>query len=173
MFGIRRQPVVTQPVVEKPVQVITPEPQPVVNVPAPAVVNAPAPAVVNQTVATPVVTTVPSRWDQFREAVSRRIQDIVIFIFSIAALLIVVRFALLALNAGTSSAFAGYMMAWSDPLVAPFKGLFSNPTVAGFTTFEVADVVALLVYAIVTSIVCRIVSLLLTPYVPGRRIVRP
>lgn len=159
MFGMRRSEVVETPVSYKPVGVVVPEAQPILDGRNTTVVQE-----------VPVVTSIPSRWDQFRSGLSARVQGIVTFAFTLVALLIVVRFALLALAANLAAPFAAFIMEWSQPLVAPFIHLFGRLALSSFPLFELADVVALFVYAVVTALLCGLVSLILTPYVPDVRV---
>lgn len=113
-----------------------------------------------------------TRSDEVRLAVSRRIQDILGFIFSIAAILIVLRFVLLAAGANSASGFVQYVMAWSQPLVAPFQNLFANPVLRGAGVFEIGDIIAIAIYGLVTALLCKLVSLLISPTLRRRVYIR-
>jgi len=139
---------------------------------APLLARASAPVTVVVTPGTRVVEGVPAvapavyvnrTWDERRLAVSGRIQAIFGFIFSLVAILIMVRFVLYGAGASMAGQFATWISTWSEPLVHPFLTLFANPTVPYFHTFEVGDIIALVVYAIATSLICYVVVLLVNP----------
>ncbi|MHB2016535.1 MAG: YggT family protein [Candidatus Xenobia bacterium] len=104
-----------------------------------------------------------------RLSVAYRINEFITFIYTLAAILIVLRFVLLGWGGG-GSGFYNFVMSWSAPPVHPFEGLFHNPSINGMQTFDLASIVALIVWGLVTSLVCHLVTLLLSP-VRVRRIV--
>jgi hypothetical protein len=77
-----------------------------------------------------------------------RAAAIVGFVVGVVDILIAARFLGKLLGASTQSAFVSFINTVSGPLVAPFQGIFGN---AGSKTnsFETADLVAIVVYAVI------------------------
>lgn len=91
---------------------------------------------------------------------ARKAVQFVSLLFGVVAALLVTRFALLALGANADAGFAQFIYNVSDPLVAPFTGLF-NTVRDGGNVFEAASLVALAVYAVVAWVIGRVVALAL------------
>ena len=75
-----------------------------------------------------------------------RVVQLVYLVFGLIEGLIAIRFVLKALGANPSAGFAQLIYGITAPLVAPFYGLFGNPTAQG-SVLEVHSIVALIVYA--------------------------
>ena len=77
-----------------------------------------------------------------------RLAAIVAFVVGVVDVLIALRFFMKLLGASTQSSFVGFIYGVSSPLVAPFLGIFPNSG-SGSNTFESADLVAIVVYALI------------------------
>lgn len=83
--------------------------------------------------------------------------------FSLVDLLIILRFIFLLLGANPINHFVFSIYNWSNPLVAPFNGIFGQHTVTtihGFAAQGVFDwtaLIALLVYGLIGGIIGKIV----------------
>jgi hypothetical protein len=64
-------------------------------------------------------------------------------------MILALRFLFVLLGANPDNAFANFIYSVSNPLVAPFFGLFNYSAVLGVARFEVFTVVAMAVYALV------------------------
>lgn len=72
---------------------------------------------------------------------------IIKFIAGIVIGLITLRFILLLLEANQNSGFVDFVISVTDPLVAPFSGIFGNPT--DTVRVEPQSLVAIVVYALI------------------------
>jgi uncharacterized protein YggT (Ycf19 family) len=100
----------------------------------------------------PVVAAAPvrtSRTDIYRSgAYNDRTVQVVWWIVGLIDTLIAIRFLLKMFGANTASAFVGFMYALTDPLVAPFHGIF-NTAAAGRSVFEPESIVAIIIYTLI------------------------
>jgi len=85
--------------------------------------------------------------------------QLVYLVFGLIEGLIAIRFVLKALGANPSAGFAQLIYGITAPLVAPFYGLFGNPTAQG-SVLEVHSIVALIVYALLGWLVVRLTWIL-------------
>ena len=76
-------------------------------------------------------------------------QRIVYYIGGVIMVLLTIRFVLLLLGASRASGFVDFIYSLSGVFVAPFNGIFKQP-VYGTSAFDSATIVAIIVYAIVT-----------------------
>lgn len=106
-------------------------------------------------------TVVPSGREQ-RLATLRRIKQIIYFIASAFAVVILLRFVLLALGANPDNTFANLVYGLSGILVAPFNSLFGDPTF-GKSVFEISSLVAIAVYYLIAWGISRIFTLSYAP----------
>ncbi len=88
-----------------------------------------------------------------------RVVQLVYLVFGLIEGLIAIRFVLKALGANPSAGFAQLIYGITAPLVAPFYGLFGNPTAQG-SVLEVHSIVALIVYALLGWLVVRLTWIL-------------
>ena len=72
--------------------------------------------------------------------------------------LLAIRFVLLLLGASQASGFVNFIYSLSGVFVAPFNGIFTRPTY-GTSTFDSATIVAIIVYAIVTAGIAKLIGL--------------
>ena len=97
----------------------------------------------------PVGTASSSRTSVYRSgATNDRAAQIVWWIVGLIDILIAIRFLLKMFGANTASAFVGFMYALTDPLVAPFHGIF-NTAAAGHSVFEPESIVAIIIYTLI------------------------
>lgn len=82
-----------------------------------------------------------------RGSVAARTSQVVDYVFFLIYGLIAVAILLEALGARDGAGFAQFIAAATSPLLAPFKGLLSDPSVGG-SQFMISYVVALVVYAL-------------------------
>jgi YGGT family len=100
--------------------------------------------------------------DARRGANVTRIKQAIYFIFGAVNILILIRFVLLLLGASDASPFVGLVYGMSRGFVAPFSGIFAEPTLGG-SVFEWAALVAIIIYALVAYGIARIVELAYAP----------
>jgi uncharacterized protein YggT (Ycf19 family) len=77
--------------------------------------------------------------------------------FVIVALL-AFRFVLSLFGANRGNGFADFIYSASHPFVAPFFGLFNYTPQFGISRFEFETLIAMIVYALITAILVRLVS---------------
>jgi YggT family protein len=91
-----------------------------------------------------------------RRLAAHRTVQLVYWIFGLIEGLILIRFVLKALGANPSASFAEFIYGITAPLVAPFYGLFGNPSAQG-SVLELHSIVALIVYALLAWLIARLV----------------
>jgi uncharacterized protein YggT (Ycf19 family) len=89
-----------------------------------------------------------------------RIAQVVYVIFGIVIALIIIRVILKALAASTAAGFTGFVYGITDPLVAPFQGIFATPTSSRGSVFEFSSIVAIIVYALVAWAIVRLIEVM-------------
>jgi uncharacterized membrane protein len=94
-----------------------------------------------------------------RRVVAFRVTQLVYWIFGLIVALVAVRFVLKALGANPSAGFAQFIYGVTAPLVAPFNGLFGNPT-SQSSVLELNSLVALIVYVLVAWLLGKLVWIL-------------
>lgn len=72
--------------------------------------------------------------------------------------LLTARFLLLLFGASRSSGFVDFIYGLSSPFVAPFNGIFSEPTY-GNAHFDSATLVAIFIYAIIIAGIMKLVTM--------------
>jgi hypothetical protein len=92
-----------------------------------------------------------------------RLRQVVYFIASAIAILIMIRFALLALAANMATGFGNLIATVTNPLVTPFSGLFSTPVSEGGSVFELSSIVAVAVYFLLAWAIVKIATLVYAP----------
>lgn len=85
-------------------------------------------------------------------------QRLIYYIGGAILVILGIRFALLLLGASRASGFVNFIYSLSGAFVAPFNGIFTRPTY-GTSTFDSATLVAIIVYAIVTVAIARLVTM--------------
>jgi uncharacterized protein YggT (Ycf19 family) len=76
--------------------------------------------------------------------------------------LIVIRFLLKALGASQASSFTTFIYGVTQPLVAPFQGIFPD-SAHGFYVMEPADLVAIVIYALIGWALVTLVKIATSP----------
>ena len=94
-----------------------------------------------------------------RRAVAWRFVQAIWLVFGVIEGLLAIRFALRALGANASAGFAEFIYGITAPFVAPFVGLFSNPSSSG-SVLELNTLVALIAYALLGWLLAKIVWLI-------------
>lgn len=92
------------------------------------------------------------------------VSRLVWFIGGLMAILLAIRFVLLAAGANESAGFAQLMYGLTDWMVAPFAGLFGNityPGAAGTAVLEWASLVGIVVYLLIAWLIVKVAQLLL------------
>jgi uncharacterized protein YggT (Ycf19 family) len=108
----------------------------------------------------PVAPVRTSRTDIYRSGVANdRAIQVVWWIVGLIDTLIAIRFLLKMFGANTASAFVSFMYALTDPLVAPFHGIF-NTAAAGRSVFEPESIVAIIIYTLIGWGIVSLIRLL-------------
>jgi uncharacterized protein YggT (Ycf19 family) len=88
-----------------------------------------------------------------------RAQLFISYIVSTVSALLFIRIILSLLGANRANAFADVMYGITNPLVAPFQGLFNYSTTYGVSRFEIETVVAIVVYALLGLVIAGILNM--------------
>ena len=83
---------------------------------------------------------------------------IIYYIGGAVMTLLAVRFVLLMLGASRASAFVDLIYSLSGIFVAPFSGIFEQPTY-GASTFDSATIVAIIVYAVAAIGIAKLLTI--------------
>ena len=100
--------------------------------------------------------------EERRHAVARwndgitRVINIIYYLTGALVILLLLRIILRLLSANPENQFAQVIYSLSEPFVAPFATLFSNPSI-GTSQLDVNALVAVLVYALLAWLVARLV----------------
>ena len=94
-----------------------------------------------------------------RRLAAFRLTQIIYWVFALVEGLIAIRLILRALGANPSAGFAQFIYGVTGPLVAPFIGLFGNPSYQN-SVLELSSIVALIVYALVAWLLGKLVWIL-------------
>jgi uncharacterized protein YggT (Ycf19 family) len=86
-------------------------------------------------------------------------QSLVYTLFGLLEALLAIRIVLSLLGANTANAFASFIYGITAPFVIPFQGLFGYKLVAGVSRFEIETLVAMVVYAIVSWFIVKLMEL--------------
>lgn len=85
-------------------------------------------------------------------------QRVIWFIVGVIDVLIAIRFALLLLGANQSAGFVDFIYGITGIFVAPFVGIFGEPTYGSFM-FEWSSILAILVYTLIGWGIVKLVTL--------------
>lgn len=94
-----------------------------------------------------------------RRLAGHRLTQLIYWIFALIEGLIAIRVILKALGANQAAGFAQFIYSVTAPLVAPFVGLFTNPTYQG-SVLELSSIVAMIVYALIAWLLGKLVWIL-------------
>jgi uncharacterized protein YggT (Ycf19 family) len=106
-------------------------------------------------------TVVPSAHER-RLAGVRRAKQFIYFIASVIAVIILLRFILLALAANPANSFANFIYSLSGIFVGPFNTLFGEPQF-GNSVLEISSLVAIVVYYLIAWGIAKLVTLTSAP----------
>ena len=84
---------------------------------------------------------------------------VVYVVLGIGVGLLIIRVILKALAAKTGADFTRFIYGITDPLVAPFQGIFATRQAGTGSVFEFSSVVAIVVYALVAWAIVRLAAL--------------
>jgi uncharacterized protein YggT (Ycf19 family) len=80
---------------------------------------------------------------------------VVALAFTVVEVLLLVRFAAKLFGANADQAFVSAIYAVTEPLVAPFRGIFAQPT--GTSGFEIATLLSILFFVLVAALIVAMV----------------
>lgn len=103
--------------------------------------------------------TVATAYDPYarRRSAGLKVVQAVYLLFGIVEALLVIRFILKALGANAEAGFAQFIYGITQPLVAPFVGLFGTASAASGAVLEPHTLIAMIVYALLAWLVGRAV----------------
>lgn len=88
------------------------------------------------------------------------IGQVISLILGVVELLLLVRIVLLFFGANPSAEFTTLIYGWSNPLVAPFQGVFPNVMGSAGGVLDAAAILAMVVYAIGARVAEAVLRLL-------------
>lgn len=103
-----------------------------------------------------------------RRAMLNRISSILWFFCGVIAIMLGLRLVFKLLEANLGSGFVDFVYRFSNPFVRPFEGIFANPASDG-RVLDSAALLAMVIYAIATWLVVRLIWLLLDKPETGAR----
>jgi uncharacterized protein YggT (Ycf19 family) len=84
------------------------------------------------------------------------------FLVGLVDVIIVIRFVMKLLAANPAAGFVTFMYNLSEPLVAPFRGIFGTPATGG-SVLEPASLVAIVIYSLIGWGIVALIRLLTAP----------
>ena len=110
-------------------------------------------------VQTTETTVEPVQKDNQNYAISKVVQ-VIQYIAGLLIVLLAIRFVLALLGANLANQFANFIYTVTDPMVAPFRGLLQvSQFQAGISRFEVETLLTMVIYALVTWGITRLILL--------------
>lgn len=88
---------------------------------------------------------------------ARRAEQIIYLVLAILEVLLAIRLVLKLLAANPDAGFSALIYGITAPFVAPFQGVFGNPSAQG-NVLDVATVLAMIVYALLAWIIVRVIE---------------
>ncbi|MGB4762281.1 MAG: hypothetical protein WBP12_02890 [Candidatus Saccharimonas sp.] len=85
-------------------------------------------------------------------------QRVLWFIVGVINVIITLRFVLLLLGANREAGFTDFVYSVSAPFVAPFVGIFGEPTY-GRVVFEVSSILAIIIYTLVAWGIVKLLTI--------------
>lgn len=85
-------------------------------------------------------------------------QRVVWFIAGLMSIIIALRFVLLLLGANQGAGFTDFVYSLSAPLVAPFVGIFGEPSYS-VSVFEISSLLAIAVYILIAWGIAKLITL--------------
>lgn len=89
-----------------------------------------------------------------------RLAQFVYVVFGIGISLIIIRVILKALAANPDAGFTSFLYSVTNPLVAPFQGIFATPQAGTGSVFELSSIIAIIVYALIAWALVRLIALM-------------
>lgn len=89
-----------------------------------------------------------------------RLAQLIYVVFGIGITLIVIRIILKALAANPGAGFTSFLYSVTNPLVAPFQGIFATPQASTGSVFEFSSVIAIIVYALIAWALVRLIMIM-------------
>jgi len=80
---------------------------------------------------------------------------VIALVFTVIEVLLLVRFILKLLGANAEQALVSLIYAITDPLIAPFRGIFAQP--AGTPVVEIATLLSIVFFVLVAALILAIV----------------
>ena len=112
-----------------------------------------------ETTVEPVQTVQPVEKDDQNYAISKVVQ-VIQYIAGLLLVLLAIRFVLALLGANLANQFANFIYVVTDPMVAPFRGLLQvSQFQAGVSRFEIETLLTMVIYALVTWGITRLILL--------------
>jgi uncharacterized PurR-regulated membrane protein YhhQ (DUF165 family) len=93
-------------------------------------------------------------------SISLFVSTVIKFFFGILEALLVLRLLLRFFGANAANGFVSWVYATTQPIVAPFQGIFANPVLSGAFVIEFATLLAILVYGIIAYLVSELIDYL-------------
>ncbi len=91
-----------------------------------------------------------------------RAVQVVWFLAGLIDVILAIRFVMKLLAANPASGFVSFMYNLSEPLIAPFRGIFGTPA-AGGSVLEPASLVAMVIYSLIAWGVVVLIRLVTAP----------
>lgn len=104
--------------------------------------------------------TVPNPVEKTSPTQPTKIHRVLYLILGIIEVLLGFRFVLLLLGANIEAGFAQFVGNLTNPLMAPFKGLFPVNTAESGSIFSPSIIVAMIVYALVFYVLAQVVRII-------------
>ncbi len=89
-----------------------------------------------------------------------RLAQFVYVVFGIGITLIIIRVILKALAANPGAGFTSFLYGVTNPLVAPFQGIFATPQAGTGSVFELSSIIAIIVYALIAWALVRLIAIM-------------
>ncbi|MGH2504253.1 MAG: YggT family protein [Ktedonobacterales bacterium] len=89
-----------------------------------------------------------------------RLAQFVYVVFGIGITLIIIRVILKALAANPGAGFTSFLYGVTNPLVAPFQGIFATPQAGTGSVFELSSLIAIIVYALIAWALVRLIAIM-------------
>lgn len=89
-----------------------------------------------------------------------RLAQFVYVVFGIGISLIIIRVILKALAANPDAGFTSFLYSVTNPLVAPFQGIFATPQAGTGSVFELSSIIAIIVYALIAWALVRLIVIM-------------
>jgi uncharacterized protein YggT (Ycf19 family) len=89
-----------------------------------------------------------------------RFAQLIYVVFGVGITLIIIRVILKALAANSDAGFTSFLYGITNPLVAPFQGIFATPQAGAGSVFELSSIIAIIVYALIAWALVRLIVIL-------------